>query len=169
MYLHALRILLFLLLMFISSAFAADENPYSKSFSLTIAYQNEGEGSFLVTLKNISDKKLDLFLNAKELEGTFLVSDGKDKEASFLDKDYQNGQLIGPGFPRSVKLDPDVEIKWTVKLDELVYNSAGDRAVTKESIKGQTISLRLDRLDVVPVVGESSVRVKISSNAVKIP
>ncbi len=167
--LRAIRYTLVSLMIFIGSAFAADENPYAKSFSLTIAYQNEGEGSFLVTLKNISDKKLDLALDTKQLEGTFAISEGEAVISEFRDKEYHQWLLCVLWFSGSAQLEPEAEVKWTVKLDELVYSSKRDGIVTKESIMGKTISLRLDRLDVFPVPGESNVRVKISSNAVKIP
>jgi hypothetical protein len=156
-------------MMFIGSVFAADENPYAKFFSLTIAYQNEGEGSFLVTLKNTSDKKLLVSLNGQEVEGEFFVFDGKEQVSSFYDRDYLRKLLTSWWLSGSSELAPAAEIKWTVTLDELVYFGAGDKAVTKERLKGKTISLSLDRLDVFPALGESNVGVKITSNAVEIP
>lgn len=168
-HLRAIRYSIVLFMMIVGSAFAADENPYAKSFSLTIAYQNEGEGRFLVTLKNISDKKLDLMLDTKQVEGTFSVTVGEAVISEFRDKEYQKWLLSVLWFSGKAELQPEAEVKWTVKLDELVYSGKRDGAVTKESIMGKTISLRLDRLDVFPVPGESNVSVKISSNAVKIP
>ena len=147
----------------------AKESDPSKSLSLSMTYRSGNGGSFLVTLKNHSDAKLDLMLNTSNVEGEFTVSDGKEKGTSFYDKDYLQLLLTSVWFSGRAELKPAAEIKWTVALDQLVYIGADAKAVTEHSLKGKTISLRLDRLDVIPSSGKSTVSVKAVSNAVKIP
>jgi len=144
-------------------AFGADEAPYSKSLSLTLAYSPAKNGSFVVILKNTSKRELDLMLNTREVEGEFNVFEGKEKVPSFFDKDYLRKCLTSMWFSGVSKLKPDAEIKWTVPLDELVYFGAGDKPVTRGSLSGKSISLNLDKLGVFPASGKSIIHVKARS------
>ncbi len=162
------RIISFLTLLCLAQGgLASDEVvDYSKVLSLGIDYNSAGGGSFVVILKNSSTEKLELILNVKEIEGRFSIEGGEDKN-SFYDKDYLRKLLTSRWFSGHRELEGDGEIKWTARLEELVYPQ--DTPVTPQSIAGKSVTLSLDRLAVIPGVGKGNIPVKIQSNTLEIP
>ncbi|MBK1884716.1 hypothetical protein JIN85_20055 [Luteolibacter pohnpeiensis] len=139
---------------------------YAKALSLVIAYDSAGGGSISVILKNSSTEKLELILNDKEIEGRFSIEGGQDKD-NFYDKDYLRKLLTSHWFSGHRELKSNGEIKWTARLEELVYPH--DTPVTPQSIAGKSVSLSLDRLAVIPGVRKGNIPVKIQSNTLEIP
>ncbi len=156
------------ILCFIQGGFASEESAdYAKKLSLAIDYHVADGGTLIVTLKNSSAEKLELMLNDKEIEGSF-TTEGDDKE-KFYDKDYLRKLLTSVWFSGVCELERNGEMKWTLKLEELVYSGADDKPVTPQSIAGKSISLSLDRLAVIPTVGKGNIPILIQSNTLKIP
>ncbi len=120
-------------------------------------------------LKNTSKTEYHVILNTKEIEGDFTtLSQDKKLASRFNDRDYLNKLMTSVWDSGFSDLKPGQEVKWTVKLNELVYFRHDDKPVTHESLIAKTISLRLDRFAVFPAHGRSNVYVKLTSNSIKI-
>ncbi len=154
---------------FASAAADKKSQAYKKAMSLTMSYDSKEQGILTVTLTNISDSKLDLMLNTKEVEGEFKRDGSKEKGDSFYDKDYLRKLLTSQWTSGFCELEPQKNVTWTVKLDELVYFSTDRKPVTHASLAGKTFSLTLDRLAVFPAPNESNEYVDLRSNTVTIP
>ena len=161
-----------LLVLFIAPAtFAGEKNKtdYSKALSLRLSYRSAEGGAFVATLKNTSKEKLHLLVATDELRGKFSVDETKGGDTAFYDKDYLRKLLTGVLIPGSCKLEPDKEIQWTVRLDDLVFFRPSGKLVTAADLVGKSVSLELEHLSASPGIGKSSVPLEAKSNVVQIP
>ena len=146
----------------------SDPKPdYTKAFSLTLAYDPENGGSFLVVLKNISKDEFELALATKEVEGEFLVEQEGSKWVSLTNKEYSRKAMTGRWSSGPARLKSGEEVKWTEPLDGL--KPFGQPTVTAKDLSGKTVQLNLERIAVIPGVGKSSIPFKLKSNVIKIP
>lgn len=122
-----------------------------------------------MALKNTSKIDLTVALNSVEVEGDFSILSGNDKGKSFCDKEYFRKRRTAIWWFPARELKAGHEIRWTVKLSDLVYPGFDEEPVTHAKLSGKSVSLTLNRLSVYPALGKSNVDVKIRSNIIQIP